>query len=53
MRITVNGEVKLDNFSEGDPKELYNQLNMNEEQIKQLIIEESLYSFTLDKYVLP
>ncbi|CDW79222.1 peptidyl-prolyl cis-trans isomerase fkbp62-like [Stylonychia lemnae] len=53
MRITVNGEVKLNNFSEGDPKELYNQLNMNEEQINELIQDESLYSFTLDKYVLP
>jgi len=53
MRITVNGQVVLNNFEDGNPKDLYNHTTLNEEQLKQLVEDETNYTFTLDKYALP
>jgi hypothetical protein len=54
LKITVDDQVVLNNWEEGNPKELYDVNSLTtEEEKKELIDNPTLYSFTLDRCELP
>lgn len=52
MKITVNDEVKVNNFPEGkDPISVFT--DITEERKEEFQKDQSLYEFELDRYTLP